>query len=606
MRQWVIAGNMLPVSFADDAYSVVHDEKPVLATSEDQPVKFSCSACGHCCRSYTNTIFLDPLDLFLMSNSELVNQGGASPVSITRDFSSNSVRRVGYISTDIIFNNPLVGRTPQKAGFVPIRYLKATKDSQGNDVCGFAVPTERKAGKYCGSSASSTSSDSASGLQCGFGPSSMPTTCSLYPFGELWSVAAPSDAAAKKGGTRRGRRAATPEDVKSMAPDELQKLLNAPIASNRFYTLDAEGCEGVAEPRGDIALRPIRPTGPYSRDANYREIDGPELSAAALSEAAEAGTAESYMRRGMLSFRLEQSDWFRMLLCYVACQGYDGAFQVAVTEAQLQGVPIYTPLRLTIAEPVDAATAEAGGAAVGGGGKPEVKGDGKGMRTDPQGWFSPSLALSVVHDILHDICYDAGAVPYIQEHTAETGAESASMVLTPETFAEFSTEWFKHRNGIFDATMQVCSALNELMVSWLEDLDEAAKYCEFGEADETEEEEEMIPSKRATAAGARTRRRRGSDAGYETAGENAVFDPHAYGEAASLDSTAEDTPSRSGADPREYFQDALEMEDAVRRRAQRTKGAAAVQDRMVLRFIEMLDELGDQGLIAPHRYTQRK
>ena len=61
----------LPLSLAADAHLVAVGRKALLV--EDDAFRFACTGCGACCRSFADTVLLDPQDLWRMRNASAIS-----------------------------------------------------------------------------------------------------------------------------------------------------------------------------------------------------------------------------------------------------------------------------------------------------------------------------------------------------------------------------------------------------------------------------------------------------------------------------------------------------------------------------------------------------
>jgi hypothetical protein len=243
----------LPISFSGDVAAVL-DGKRRIVTS-DSAFNFACTGCGACCKSAPRDVMLDSHDIWNISRADGLHSAADSSSTTTSLYAAYPkafVRKLGIfesaehlIETDdetrgwiasarklvpVVFLHPKrvkqVVTTPSNGGQKPqqksavedrcwFAYTSAMKkveleqdeqaESTDAKVPTIARPPSRSAG------ASSTSK----GLRCRLGPSNMPTTCALYPLGELYST--PAAASAPSGAA----------------------------SSSRYYTLDVNGCEGT-------------------------------------------------------------------------------------------------------------------------------------------------------------------------------------------------------------------------------------------------------------------------------------------------------------------------------------------------------------------------
>lgn len=65
----------LPPDVASDGLRVAAGEKLLLSAQAGDAIQFSCTACGACCKSFSDTVLLEPLDVFVMSLAPSVQPG---------------------------------------------------------------------------------------------------------------------------------------------------------------------------------------------------------------------------------------------------------------------------------------------------------------------------------------------------------------------------------------------------------------------------------------------------------------------------------------------------------------------------------------------------
>jgi Fe-S-cluster containining protein len=173
LRAFASLGTSLPASLPLDAARVLSGAKQLL--SETDSFHFSCTSCGACCRSYSSTVLLDPMDVSLLSSQLPVAQqpytSGSSDVSAL--FPRHTVRRIGSFHLEALPSAPslpgLLSGLPitRASGTAPVLYLRPL--GRGRHArCSFSTP-----GPSPGS------------LLCSLGKAHMPLACSLYPLGSF-------------------------------------------------------------------------------------------------------------------------------------------------------------------------------------------------------------------------------------------------------------------------------------------------------------------------------------------------------------------------------------------------------------------------------------
>ena len=165
------------------------------------------------------------------------------------------------------------------------------------------------------------------GLSCSLGPAYMPTSCALYPLGDLWStpVAEPSalshdDAAAQS--------PADEASVQSTETSTSSSVTFPPLPERgraHFYSLDQRRCEGVVEG----PLPAVTSAGASSQHA---------ASGAASSAPVPTHTVASYRKRNDLHLRRAGGDWFASLATAIAVLGPDQAAAAAIERLEAAAI----------------------------------------------------------------------------------------------------------------------------------------------------------------------------------------------------------------------------------------------------------------------------
>jgi len=164
--------------------------------SLDDPVSFSCTSCGECCRSADN-IFLTPLDLYRMSRAP-------------------SLSAIGVTTTRTLIEHPRFSKAFNfvlKDGVAPVCYLSPVKGEQGHCHFAYQLYREEVSGKilsvgdawtletasetvFAGEDADLVRGDQVvlnsygrPALGCSLGPLHMPTICASFPIAPELSVA---------------------------------------------------------------------------------------------------------------------------------------------------------------------------------------------------------------------------------------------------------------------------------------------------------------------------------------------------------------------------------------------------------------------------------
>jgi len=270
----------LPLAFSGDAGAVLSGQRRVV--SADSQFSFACTGCGSCCRSYPNDVMLDVHDVWLLSRSPTGGEGGpmrsttAMHLQYPRAFNrqlglfesaphvnidtarkmapvlflrSKRVKQVAARSkTERIEERCWFAKQSDKDGSIELDEDEAPfAEEDGNDTRPPVVkPPSRNAGKLNGLGEP--------GLRCSLGKDNMPTSCALYPLGELYNGPA-GDAAATA-----APAAATDASGASGEP----KAAESSAATTQYYTLDVTNCEGTRALTGPGGADPTTTVAAYA------------------------------------------------------------------------------------------------------------------------------------------------------------------------------------------------------------------------------------------------------------------------------------------------------------------------------------------------------
>lgn len=296
--------HVLPLSFSGDAALILSGERQVMAPSS--PFDFACTGCGKCCESYPNDVMLDPHDVFSMSRAAGLFASDSEGSDVAKEMNAGSTTQL-FRSFPKAFQAQLglfeeaaqLQGNRSSSKLAPVLFLRTKKvkrvargkNAQGKEEkrssvqqrCWFSFPTEKfnthmldteeTASKNDDSKSASTPphplvtpparsaslpSNMQKGLKCRLGPAHMPTSCALYPLGELYNERANTSPNASSSSV-----AAAASSSSSVAP---------------YYTLDVTNCEGT---RANSSLYPSA-----------------------------AHTVSSYAKNNNLPHRREQWEWF--------------------------------------------------------------------------------------------------------------------------------------------------------------------------------------------------------------------------------------------------------------------------------------------------------
>jgi hypothetical protein len=265
----------LPVHVhARDAARVVAGRKPLVdgrAAPAGRQFSFQCTACGACCRALAAHIVLTPHDVFVASRSAAYE---AARAATDGDWASTWGQRYRIVrgrmeraGTEEFADIPLLAfRTVSEE----TRGRRRAGEAAGGVRCPFAQEVEGK-GKGGGG---------AKRLRCQLGAEGMPGACALYPFGELMTA----------------RGLGKEED------DE----------ERRWMTIDADGCEGVAE----VAVGERQGVVWMGRE-DGEAVRWPERKGVGLGE----GTVAEYRRARSLDDRQLVHEWWMRFSQDVALRG---------------------------------------------------------------------------------------------------------------------------------------------------------------------------------------------------------------------------------------------------------------------------------------------
>lgn len=241
---------------------------------------------------------LDCYDVFMMSRSPAVAAAATAvtpnkrtpqgTVALHSAYGQALLRRLGSFETASLIDAPSVGDShpfPPKytSGLAPVLFLRSrdADDATAPGACYFAEPHDHSPGapaEYADGGTGPSSQDRSQGeggLRCTLGRQHMPTTCQLYPLGELLSERVrPTDSA---------KPVAVRSAIGSWDDADLR----------HFFSLDTR-CEGVGPPVGD----------------------NPDLKHFIT-------VAEYRSRSTSLSYRRVQWEWFLSLATRFAAQRYD-------------------------------------------------------------------------------------------------------------------------------------------------------------------------------------------------------------------------------------------------------------------------------------------
>ena len=301
----------LPLTFSGDANLILSGARRVM--SRESEFNFACSACGDCCKSYPNDVMVDPHDVFLISRAKgwratnnassnpNANESTDEPNSTTLLFQTYPKAFQGHLglfeSAEHLIeesanspSSPLLSRH-KLAPALFLRTKRVKQVSRANqristvtERCWFSAPTQRHEIEMVeeddtnSSTMSSTRSIRSphnpnttkpkSGLTCILGPSHQPTSCALYPLGELYN-----------------KKISSPSSSPSSSTSSKQFPSSDRI---QYWSLDTTNCEGTK----------VVPTSSTRM------------------------TVDSYARRNDLDSRRLEWDWFEELARRFASYGW--------------------------------------------------------------------------------------------------------------------------------------------------------------------------------------------------------------------------------------------------------------------------------------------
>lgn len=158
------------------------------------------------------------------------------------------------------------------------------------------------------------------GLSCSLGPAYMPTSCALYPLGDMWSSPEPVPGDAHAITVRsQVRSAARPALGASLETGPATDSAARPTDRVHFYSLDHRRCEGVVE-------APVNRTGLPLQGGVEASTDAAK---AQPPSSVPTGSVGSYRRRNDLDARRAGGDWFMALATAVAALSPDQALATA-------------------------------------------------------------------------------------------------------------------------------------------------------------------------------------------------------------------------------------------------------------------------------------
>lgn len=280
----------LPLSFSGDADLILNGARRVVTRSSD--FNFSCTACGHCCKSYPNDVMLDPHDLFLVSRArgitkqsqqQTTDKKNVSPsldfnstLHLHRSFPKAFQGQLGlfesseYLIEDSSNKNTVTNSLlSSQHKLAPVMFLRTKRVKQVSrseprtksiliERCWFSQTIEKtnvfdevhdvdesmNGASHrdktirpirASSRPSTLPPPSSKGLTCRLGPAHQPTSCALYPLGELYTKtpAAPTETI-------------DPNPVSSSSIASSQPPASS--SSNQYWSLDVTNCEGVHVP----------------------------------------------------------------------------------------------------------------------------------------------------------------------------------------------------------------------------------------------------------------------------------------------------------------------------------------------------------------------